>query len=578
MKRPMKLVSHIGILGVIGVASYFLGKLSKSEPPKEQKRVPSSSVLTSRPSKSAFHQAVRLFASKPTSDRALDLRQAILELPAGSLKSLWNAHQDTFDYHDGEDMELAIAILSRLATLDPQAAMECVPGSGAAKYKLLPAVLIGWVKQDREAALHWIRSCSDPRARHECMTAVIEHVGKTDHEAAFELFVSAVRNKTIPKRSWVSSGFFGKWVREDPQQALAKALAYQRMTSSEEAVTGAMGAWSRIDPSAAAQWIANMAPPDIQTSAYETLIEGWAEVSPREAAAFMETLRGLKDYSKLLEKVLEKWRLTNPESLEEWTNGLTNSTLQSEVLQLNQAIASSQELKANRELGLDYLKQLDHPENRDSFLKESGRLAGKDPLAAFAWGEQHLQESAFRDDFTASVLDAMSRRVPEEAAKHLQKLPHDHPHRKRVHNRTAAHWSNKDPRAARQWFDQLAPGDERDAALLGLAEGWLENHRINAEAWLETVLPDSGPLHDQLLDLQAMAAARETDSDEAARAIAFASRMENPHKRDQTFERLVRKWAEAETRVDAALQFTRETDLISESVRWRILESQNAVH
>lgn len=567
----MKIIWHFVSIVAIGATCYLVGKASVASASREAPSNVSTSLLSSRFASSGANEAQRLLRADPTAERTLAFKEAVLDMTAAQLESLWQTHRDRFDYHDDDDAELAASILRRLAALDPQAALRRLSETGSAKYAMVPAVLRGWVDHDLEGALAWVRESNDPRARHAGMVAIIEEVGTTDRESAFELYVKAVEDDSLPEGSWRSRDFFSKWVREDPQQALAHALRYHQKTNHEGELTNALGTWARIDGEAAAQWIASQALSKVQSPAYEAVIDGWAETAPHEAAAFLTQFKGEDNFAALLGRLMDKWTAADPEAMHAWASSLTDP----EMIAASEQALERANRAANRALGLDYLKQLDHPDKKDDFLWETKSLVRKDPLAALEWGEEHLQDSDYYELFTKEAINVLGSRLPEQSAQHLSKLSKDDPTNARFYNRTADSWGRDDPEAARSWVEKLQGGSERDAAVLGLARGWLAKDRIPADAWIDQVMPESGALRDQLLERLSYGTIMETDTDESARAIGYAQQIENPFLRDQAFETLIKNWSAAHNRYEDAIKFARESDLISETVRWRVLDERN---
>ena len=54
-------------------------------------------------------------------------------------------------------------------------------------------------------------------------------------------------------------------------------------------------------------------------------------------------------------------------------------------------------------------------------------------------------------------------------------------------------------------------------------------------------------------------------------SLEIAGEIREPFQRDQTYGNILKTWIRDESKAEAAREFTENTDLISETTRWRVL-------
>ena len=559
-------------IAVAGVLSFYIGR--RTSPSQTEVVAVAESGSVSVDSKNAgpsLRSVNKLFEDRPTRLRDLEIRGGILSLDAKQLGQLWDRQQATFDYNNGNDRRIIDAILKRLAELDPQAALAKVADTGAVKYEILPAVLAGWVSADPDAAIEWCRTQTDPRARRAGLSSVIEEIGQTDREAAVSLYLGSVDEKVINSNGWHGFTFFSRWAKEDPSAALKAALRIQEATGKNRAFRGAIDVWGRFDGPAAANWIAANTSGDLKETAHIVMIAGWAEVDPRAAGEFALSLVDAEYFNEATLHVLDGWTHNDFAAAAGWVDGIEDPKIKAE---LQQTLVERSKDYADREPALDYaLANLgSNPSMLEALMPLTKELASRDPQAALDWGAEHLKDPEQLNRFRTEILDHLSWSNPADAADLIAALPPSHEKTEALHAKTAERWARNDPAAARSWLESLAPGEIQEAAVLGYAEGWMSDRSEHAAAaeWIGA-LP-AGEVRDQLTDRQARAHMNFKDID---RSIEIAQSIEDPFVRDKTFEGILKTWYRDEIKAEAARAFIESTDLVSDTVKWRVLNRKD---
>ena len=328
--------------------------------------------------------------------------------------------------------------------------------------------------------------------------------------------------------------------------------------------------WAHSDGPAAARWIAESGAND-EINAYEVLISGWAEADPRAAGEFALSMRDHASFGSFPLHIVDAWVHQDFAGAAEWVGDIEDTELRHQFQQL---LIERSRNYVDREPALAYaLANLeDNTALLDAVMTINRELADRDPAAALAWGRSNLENPRHAALYERSILSHLARHHPEAASGLLADFPADHPDAAAVHASAARSWAGRDPAAALAWAGSLAPGEIRDGALLGLAEGWMADDHTRAAAaeWVATFPP--GPFRDQLSDRHARAL---MDTKDIQHSIDVAASISDPFLRDETFEDILKVWYRDEIKAEAARAFIESTDLITDTVRWRILNRKD---
>ncbi|MEM7386387.1 MAG: hypothetical protein AAF514_15710, partial [Verrucomicrobiota bacterium] len=420
-------------------------------------------------------------------------------------------------------------------------------------------------------SLNFARELTDPRARQLGLQAVIDQIGKQDKGRAVDLYISLSKEKALnPYRSDLDD-LFRRWARSDPENAMDAALRIHQELDRMTGIPHGIEAWAGIDGPAAAAWIARSIPEAgyLKERTYRHLFSGWAEVNPREAGEFALTLKGAEGlpFNDCMLHVLDGWTHHDFSAASRWVDGIADPGTRAEMQAL---LVERSQRNADREPALEYaLRNLgDNPAMMEAINRHTHALAMSDPQAALAWAGENLSDAGHRETFRNHIIDELTRHHPDQAVSFLEQLPSEHEEAERLYHQAADRWARRDPEAAREWLQGLPRGDRLESALLGYAEGWLRDttQREAVNEWISE-FPES-PFRDQLIDRQANAHMEIKDID---RSIEIARGIQDPFLREETFEEILGTWYRDEIKAEAAQAFIESTDVISEEVKWRIL-------
>ena len=554
-----------------GLVSFYFGM--SSVPNSESTDVRTSlqrSILDER-NRGTVADFTVLMKEPLTRQSLLAMHLAIVEMDAANLVRLWDGRFKSFDYGDGAKREIAKAILGRLASLDPQAALKRVNDAGSHRYDMIAVALAGWATKDQPAALAWCRDQTDVRARHRGLTAIIEQVGREKPEAAVDLYLKVVDEKLMRQHQWNASKFFQRWAKEDPLKAVSAAQRIHRATSNEWPMKSTVEAWARFDGKTASQWVSNIKSEGLRNRSYIRLFSGWAETDPPAAAEFALGLRESDVFDEGMVHVLNGWSHNDFHAAAAWVDAVDDPALHA---RLQRMLVGQSQGFANREPALEYaLDQLDHnPEMMKAITVHAHELATRDPEKAFAWARENLTDPEHLKQFDDAILKQLAQHLPDEAAPYLAELSTDHPLHTSLHSQTAEGWARKDREAALAWLKSLPTGAAQEAALLGYADGWMTDTTQHeaASRWIREF--PKGDVRDRLVDRQARALMNVKNIQPA---IDAAAEIEDPFLRDKTFEGILKTWYRDEIKAEAAREFIENTDLITDTVRWRILNRKD---
>ncbi|MGI9243324.1 MAG: hypothetical protein ACR2RV_21175 [Verrucomicrobiales bacterium] len=552
----------IGIV-IACISCYLLGRFLRlpSDYPEISDAPASSATLTALSLGERSQRMRQLIDSSPTPDRMIEIQTTVLGMGAQELAKLWDSRHASLNYYEDDDRKIAAAILGRLGELDPQLALSKIGDTNTGKYKLLPSVLQGWARSDLDGALGWIREQDDHRARTSCMSAVLDLVGREDRAAAVDLFLTAVGERTIAPNNWDAETFFRRWSGEEREAALVAALEINAATGSRHAVWGVIDAWSKTDPGATADWIESRPPGRLRSVAYDRLMKTWARHDPESAAGFVLAVHASGEPGPGFSRVLREWVASDFTAAASWVDAVSDpdlrETLRAELIGQSDYTSDRRE---TLEFALSHLAE--DPDLLGSVIDDAWSVANKDPAAAREWAAENLTDTAQLAKFNDSILSSWIDGDPEAATTRLEEFGAGESH----YRQAARNWAQRDLAASRAWLEDLAPGAMRDAATVGLAEGWLRENREAAGDWIESF--PTGELRDQLTDSRARATMNVKD---IQASIEIASEIREPFLRDQTYEDILKTWIRDEAKAEAAREFTENTDLISETVRWRVL-------
>jgi len=188
--------------------------------------------------------------------------------------------------------------------------------------------------------------------------------------------------------------------------------------------------------------------------------------------------------------------------------------------------------------------------------------------AALFWAEQ-LEEVDGHADLPARAVAALAVLFPERSAAWMLErqadaasgVPGD------LLGRVGERWAEQDPEATMAWLARLAPGADRDVAVIRSYRAWLSTDPRQARSWMRSHV-EAPPLWLEAALAEEASYFRKRDPEEGLGVIANLS---NPVLQEQTRATILRSWLAEDP--DAAGQWIERADLrADERARLRALE------
>ncbi len=337
----------------------------------------------------------------------------------------------------------------------------------------LSQLLSSWAKKDPNGAWEWLRNQTDLPDRNRLSLMVVGTIAETNPDAAqarlellpinagrfksegriltklaardIEGAVASIATETnSARRAYLFSRIAKVLATTDPERLLQLVSAHQIPLHGENVGKWSMDlpgiGWGTSSGDGLSKWV--------NSSAKALAIE-----HPAKALAQVALIGG--DY----EPIASQWAQTAPREAAEW---LTSVPGDSEF-----AISS--------------------------LFRVLSTWATNDPQAAVAF----LSEKNLEPAYAQNVGEAWAKADPEAAMSWMQNWPGDVDSAMR---RASTDWVRRDPEAASAWIGEMAPGNRRDNAVVGMIEAFVTGFppRTDTEfldEWVETI--DTPELRDK---------------------------------------------------------------------------------
>jgi hypothetical protein len=437
--------------------------------------------------------------------------------------------------HFPEKRELRVQLISRLAKLDPQAAIEYAKSITVfvERDEALRAAVKGWMEVEPVRASDWVLALKPPLK--ECaLCGLIGAMAETDPKAAFTL-IQKVRQGPDDA---LAEELFDQWTERDPAEAgayaaklpkgllreqamdvvasrwasrdLTGALAWaetmwdekisriegRTYPSGRDAMTSVLQVWLRQDEDAAIRWIQQQPDEKKRDGIMATLIAAESDLDPEKTAGFIITKLepgALQD--KTLGQLMLGWAQDDRKSALAWLERQTDPRVQQSSLSSLAWSISAEEAPAIISLA----EKLGGAEKETTIRKALDAWARGEPNAAAAWVDK--QSPNF--NYSSFVARSWIRNDPDAAMSWVNQ------------------WSNRDardgflietasmvgsgfinPATAIRCVAEIANSQKREAAYVNLARAWLKRDTEAAQAWLRTA-PLNQKSKDELLGANA---------------------------------------------------------------------------
>jgi hypothetical protein len=370
--------------------------------------------------------------------------------------------------------------------------------------KLISLWSSGAAVLDPDLAIKAIASLGSPE-RDGAFYGLIGALGGIDPATGLKLL------QTLPASvaSDAAFPFFERWAESSLSAATAAAMAIPAANLRGRAIAGVFHAWGIVDRRAMLEW-ATKQEPAIGRAAFRAAYEGVGTRDPGELLEFMA------EYPKLTDWMMpaEIGRALAARGAEGWDTilGLPAGALRNQVL-----LRAADDLARTDPAGAWKVFQTLDPQDQSYFLKLSfsdlaqvapaelaemartGRIsasygmrsvmeawAKKDPRAALAWSNAHLEGSS-KNDALRSVLEQWTRTDPASARGAVESLPPGM--RAKFLPDMARSWAAADPAQAFAWAQSCAPVD-RTRAMEAVIRGWSDQDPQAAAAVLLKIPTD----------------------------------------------------------------------------------------
>ena len=572
--RANVVIALAGLLVCVG--AFVLGRLTSVRSGNDHApRSPSPSLVHFNPPKAANGTSAlpeptsdrlrELLASPRSKHRELAFRLGIESLAADQLEALWKFSRGHLNYGDEEDFNIAASILGRLAEIDAEAALVFAEQDGGAwKSQLQREVVGAWAQVDQTAALEWIASAGSG-VRDRALRATLELLGDTDREAAVQLFRDMVAKGVVTEKAWGAIDFFNEWAKEDPNRAAEAALDHFKFTGRDPALGGVMKAWAVSDPHAGLSWLKandeSLSKP-LLTGLTATLMGAWSNHSPKEAADYLLTIDDTNQLGKAAPGIFADWAGISFDDAAQWIANVDDPDLRASF---EASLARGALNQGDRNDGIAYaLEKFDTNAgmSHNLYLLVSDAV-GDDIEGSVEWVKEIAPNELILEEFYNTLLHQWRWKDIGEAVKHLDLMP-DPVRRGEDYEFFASQYAKRELNAARDWANNLPDSPDRDRALIGVADAWMDENPQQTAEWIETL--EAGDLRDRVTSSYIGHIA---DKD-IVTAAQMANELQDPFRRDDSLEYVMGKWLGQDRAVaEAAI---RESDSLSDTARWRLLE------
>jgi hypothetical protein len=419
--------------------------------------------------KSDFAQSTALFLLASRKDR--DGIEALL-VEAAKLTS-------------DSDRNAATSILySRLAELDPNAAVERILRSDDLEQRYLQDVFHQWSRGNLQQALACAAGLKDERSRGIAVRAIL--MARADLPQAQREAIASKYNVGLPagnlgrpdlstpaaaEHSWREAlaltdarerstrlsqlAYF--WGRQSPEAALQAIEQLDDFEMRNQLMYQSLRAWSEKSPQAAFEWAQSRRPSPERIQLVSLTLQSLAKEQPQMAVELAEKLPQNMQRS-LLPQLLQQWAQTDLSAVMARLDAIKDPSLRASTLY---SIASSYGTRSPDE-ALRWAASLPLADAQSVMSSIVMRVASKDPIRATSLINS-FPEGSSRDMAISSLAANWSQRDPSAALSWVLRMPSAQTRNNAVTS-VFSTWASYDPAAAAQQVTQLTDPALRDSA------------------------------------------------------------------------------------------------------------------
>lgn len=414
-----------------------------------------------------------------------------------------------------ENSRIAAALVNRWAEIDVHAALQFV--IRAPRFPARNAALIGPLamlgKQDITAAEHWITTNLVLSDRREIGDSVVQQVGEDNPAAALQLAFAP----DIPIDRDIFGGLIGQLARTDSVAALAY---FGRL--SEQGRTRAAGAlvrqWYEVDPAATLRWVQSQHTQPHGRAATAGYLEAVATLTPERLPDSLQQVGASSDDL--------SFDSFNFFSLSADAKLALLPHLPQEERRLFLSDLVDDEIQRSPELAWKLAREsMDEKEAAEIFARAWVSWQSSDRKAAQEW-IQTAQDPSMRAALTRSVRLVAATEDPKEFLASLNPAGPDAQDTQLL-NRAIVAINNTDSAAAAAWVTKLSTAVS-SGVVASVASSWMDDDDVAALQWINTLAV--GPQRDAAL---VGAANHWVNRDDLPKASIAISNISNPEQRTQ---------------------------------------------
>lgn len=420
----------IAALAVIGVAGFFVGRISSSAPDaaglngsgrpdsrgslatgegsdgsgasrplrsarNEDRRGSSGAKLTGAESLARLEAIVR-------GENALDRNRALLayidQLSPDEFEGAI-AHFRSLGITESRFGEYAM-LLTAWAQTDPTKALDYVRANTNSGFAL-NTVLSSWAAKDPESALVWAQANHTGDGANPFMASIIRAIAATDTTRASELLTAMPRSR---ERGEALDGFLTHLIKAGPETARQWADSLTDQALKDGSMTRLAERLAQVDPAGTAKWLlAN--PGEALNGSLDTVLGNWAGKDQQAALGFFKALPQGDARNDAFRGIISAVASSDPQSaatlIDRYSADADNGAIRSFVWH---------SFGQDPALALDYVGRITDAGDRERTYQRTLEFwMDRDPAQAQSW----IQQSG--GNLPPKVLQNLQRRAAERA-------------------------------------------------------------------------------------------------------------------------------------------------------------------
>jgi hypothetical protein len=425
-----------------------------------------------------------------------------------------------------------VAVLGRWAEFDPKAAMEAAMkvASRVIREMGVQAVLLAWVRVDREGALAWQSDQPEGRMKQETLATLLPALVESDPEMALRMAKEAPANL----RARVIPAVLMALAQQDPVLAAAETERMGRSAGSHLFVEVA-GAWAEKDPEAAQAWARSVKSPEARRLALAQVYGVLARRDPGEAQKRLSEEPDALVRQQGRTAILREVATRNPAELPKHLAAIENPAEMQAAMRAVGLILGA----GDREVALKFAKDMPAGEARAQLMSSvAHEWSQTDAAGALAWASS-LPAGGEKNRVLQTLVNQWASQDFEAANRYLQELPPGQT-RKELTSSLAMQLASQDPGAVGKWLKGLPAAQQGQVAQSVILQ--VTRHDPAAGLELLGMLPEGGGRNRGMLIGQMIEGWAESD---LPGALSWAKEMPDGETKRSALMNLNWRWMES---------------------------------